>query len=78
VDTQQRESAGTWLVSFVFLHANVILCENVMLFQLHYPTESLPLDSGKHPRCAVVAKEMLGEAEMTCSFEKRWYEDQGR
>lgn len=29
---------------------------------------------GKCPKCAMVAKEMLGEAEMTCSFEKQWFE----
>lgn len=71
-ETQQRECAGPRIVSFVFLH------ENVMLFQLNYPIEDLPLGSAlplreKCPKCAMVAKEMLGEAEMTCSFEKRWF-----
>lgn len=28
---------------------------------------------GKCLKCATMAREMLGEAEMTCSFEKRWY-----
>ena len=44
-ETQQRECAGPQMVSFVFPHENVILHENVVLFQLNYPIETSPLDS---------------------------------
>lgn len=58
----------------------MLLPENTILFQLTYSIENLLLDSAllrKVPemswRHSIMAKEMLGEAEMTCSFEKWWY-----